>query len=300
MADISQQYCSGCRSYHALAQFGTRPKGQPYKTCTNCRQKRTRAPLGEIDPNVRGDQPPGRPAKRQRRNPLAQETVGPPEPVLQHAPPPVANPALETVGAPEPAVQRAPEPVVQRAPEPVVQHAPPVQADPAPAVQAEVPPHRRFYAYLPPDGICRAETHDLGSMTTACRHCGALFWAAERPTSDPDLTACCAKGDISLPSFTDLPPFLQTLLRGNGQRSTRFRKNLRQYNSAFAFTSVVCNTTDRGATGQGPMDFQICGTLFHLAGKCDGLSYRRPTNTPRRPSPRGAGRDPAVRPALLL
>ena len=59
MANVSQQYCSACRNYHALDQFGTRAKGQPYKTCRNCRQRlqtaRTRTPLGDVDPNVLAD-----------------------------------------------------------------------------------------------------------------------------------------------------------------------------------------------------------------------------------------------------
>ena len=105
-------------------------------------------------------------------------------------------------------------------------------------------------------------------MTDSCRYCGALFWTVERPEhGSGDFSACCAQGDISLPPFTDLPPFLQTILSSDGPRSAQFRKNLRQYNSTFAFTSLMYNTTDSGATGRGPMDFQIRGSIFHLTGK---------------------------------
>ena len=81
------------------------------------------------------------------------------------------------------------------------------------------------------------------------------------------------KGQIEFPAWDPLPPFLSRRLEGTvdgeGNRlgpDAAFRKNIRQYNNAFQFTSVKCNINTHGLNAAGPMDFQVHGSLYHFAG----------------------------------
>ena len=121
--------------------------------------------------------------------------------------------------------------------------------------------------------------HDLGPLNDVCEHCGAIHWPAEKPQASRGYTACCKAGDISLPGFTEPPAFLKDLLLGDAPQARAFRKDIRKYNYAFAFISVNCETTDRGATGNGPTCFQIKGTLYHLTGPLIPASGAVPRNT---------------------
>lgn len=62
------------------------------------------------------------------------------------------------------------------------------------------------------------------------------------------------------------PPFLRELLVAVTARAKRFRNNLRQYNAAFAFTSLRYNPDERVDNRQGVSTFQIHGELYHLHG----------------------------------
>ena len=86
--------------------------------------------------------------------------------------------------------------------------------------------------------------HDLGAMDMECDKCHALFWKEELvPPSQhrkpPNFSHCCKKGDIILPAFTNPPQLLRDLYTGQHELSAEFRKNIRQYNAALAFTSIV-------------------------------------------------------------
>jgi hypothetical protein len=112
--------------------------------------------------------------------------------------------------------------------------------------------------------------YDLGNMQNTCLYCGAFHWLEERKststTSSPVFSTCCLDGEVSLPTIRPLPAYLYNLLLDNTPTARHFRNNLRAYNAAFAFTSVDCTPTDRGARGQGVQVFQIHGALYHLNG----------------------------------
>ena len=63
------------------------------------------------------------------------------------------------------------------------------------------------------------------------------------------------------------PCFLDKLLdyRG-GQISKHFRKNIRAYNSIFAFTSLGASIDHSINKSKGPKVFKICGQIYHLMG----------------------------------
>ena len=120
----------------------------------------------------------------------------------------------------------------------------------------------------------------LRHMDIGCDSSGALHWIEER-TSDSAgenhlLSSCCKQGDIELNQFRDPPDFLQALLTGEDPRSRAFREDLRRFNSAFAFTSVDCHQTDRGARGNSPNCFQIHGALYHVTGPLETATGGQP------------------------
>ena len=112
--------------------------------------------------------------------------------------------------------------------------------------------------------------YDLGAMQVPCLSCEALHWLEERTSAssvqDPQFTLCCLNGDAQLPEFRPLPAFLYQLLHDLTAPARHFRTKLRAYNSAFAFTSLDCTPSDRGARGPGVQVFQIHGALYHRSG----------------------------------
>ena len=107
-------------------------------------------------------------------------------------------------------------------------------------------------------------------MNVICDFCGAYHWIQERTAnssiSNPQFETCCKQGDVDLPLFNQPPPLILDLLQSNNRRGREFRQNIRQYNSALAFTSINCKTTDRNASGSGIQCFQIHGELYHMHG----------------------------------
>ena len=55
-----------------------------------------------------------------------------------------------------------------------------------------------------------------------------------------------------------------------------FKKNIRQYNAAFAFTSLGVKIDERVIEGSGPYSFQISGELHH----CSGALLPQPEKSP--------------------
>jgi hypothetical protein len=114
----------------------------------------------------------------------------------------------------------------------------------------------------------RRKQLDLGRMDIECRDCGALHWLAEKtfrsPKSAPMFSKCCKEGAVKLPPVKEPPPELKELFTSQEPDAVDFRKNIRSYNSAFAFTSLSY-TADNRTTG-GFMPFQIQGQLCHLHG----------------------------------
>ena len=124
----------------------------------------------------------------------------------------------------------------------------------------------------PPPGpqIPPVERHSLGPMNLQCPYCHALHFKAEKLSSstrnDLKFGTCCLTGQIDLPPFPPAPRLLRDLFDGTSPHSADFKKNIRQYNTAFAFTSVGVKVDQSVLNGSGPFSFRISGELRHLSG----------------------------------
>jgi len=129
-----------------------------------------------------------------------------------------------------------------------------------------------------------AARHDLGRMDRTCRKCGALHWFSERvqktgsTIANPLFGMCCGDGTIRLPPLPPPPNELRCLFSASTEEAKQFRENIRQYNSALAFTSLgaqIDNSVNRG--GGGPPVFRIQGELHHRIGVDNVLSMHNCT-----------------------
>ena len=79
---------------------------------------------------------------------------------------------------------------------------------------------------------------------------------------------------MKLSQLKEPPEYLQYLLSSADIVAKTFRKNIRKYNSALAFTSVKYNVDDRMYRALGGIQcFQIHGELFHLQGPLQGEDH---------------------------
>ncbi|EED82421.1 predicted protein, partial [Postia placenta Mad-698-R] len=82
----------------------------------------------------------------------------------------------------------------------------------------------------------------------------------------PKFGMCCLQGQVQLPPVSQPPGVLQRLFKGTDPCSHLFQENIRQYNSAFAFTSVAVTVDHDVLNGSGPYSFRIHGGLYHRMG----------------------------------
>lgn len=115
---------------------------------------------------------------------------------------------------------------------------------------------------------------DLGRMDKVCSECGAKHWEGEMPqqrkTDNPYWMSCCLGGRIdTIERLSDPPEYIKFLLSDNGSEAVNFRKNIRQYNICFAFTSVSDNSS-RHAGNNGSdssfMPYKCHGAMYHYQG----------------------------------
>ena len=108
----------------------------------------------------------------------------------------------------------------------------------------------------------------LGSMNVRCPDCGALHFESEKLTSSTchvkKFGLCCLQGKVNLPDLHDPPEQMLRLLRHVS--NAPFREKIRQYNSAFAFTSVGVKLDESITRSSGPYAFKIHGGLYHRTG----------------------------------
>jgi hypothetical protein len=114
------------------------------------------------------------------------------------------------------------------------------------------------------------QKHTLGSMNVECVHCHALHFDSEKlsksRSNSPLFGQCCLQGKVQIPPVPEPPATLKNLLHGLSPLSGSFRKNIRQYNNAFAFTSVGVKIDNSVTRGTGPYCFKISGELHHSMG----------------------------------
>ncbi|CAD6957020.1 unnamed protein product, partial [Tilletia laevis] len=106
-------------------------------------------------------------------------------------------------------------------------------------------------------------------MEHVCEHCLALHWISEKTSGSmckPKFGTCCSNGNVVLPQIFDCPPTLQALYTSGGDVADQFRRNIRDYNNAFAFLSFG-GTRDLSVAGQrGIYTFKVKGQVHHRIG----------------------------------
>ncbi len=114
------------------------------------------------------------------------------------------------------------------------------------------------------------EIHYLGQMNVECPDCGALHFMSEKLTKssqiNPKFGVCCLQGQIALRPFHPMPHDLENLFCGVSPYSDGFKANIRNYNSALAFTSLGVKIDESVTRSSGPYCFKIHGELCHLSG----------------------------------
>src|SRR5579859_1808550 len=98
---------------------------------------------------------------------------------------------------------------------------------------------------------------------------------ASSTTHTPRFGMCCNEGDKILKRIVHPPEPLYTLLTSPDPDAVQFRKNIRRYNAAFAFTSLGVDMDDR-LTGNGFRPFQIHGEIYHQIGTLEPEPGNRP------------------------
>ncbi|PHZ16687.1 uncharacterized protein RHIMIDRAFT_196960, partial [Rhizopus microsporus ATCC 52813] len=102
---------------------------------------------------------------------------------------------------------------------------------------------------------------------------------------NPSWESCCKRGSVQLQLLPDPPECLKGLLERTDTQGRHFKDNLRQYNAAFAFTSLGCdivspedranNNNNRGRLNA----FQIHGALCHRQGPLAPVEGSKPSYT---------------------
>lgn len=79
----------------------------------------------------------------------------------------------------------------------------------------------------------------IGKLEHICPHCNALAFEDEKINGGYSL--CCHKGKVKLPQFKGPNKELKKLFTGNSSLAKNFKENIRKYNNACAFASMVSN-----------------------------------------------------------
>ncbi|KZT31452.1 hypothetical protein SISSUDRAFT_995113, partial [Sistotremastrum suecicum HHB10207 ss-3] len=106
-------------------------------------------------------------------------------------------------------------------------------------------------------------------MNVVCKYCKALHFIAERSggrKDDPVFSTCCQRGVVPLRPIPEPPAILRQLLSHDTRQARSFRNAIRQYNCAFAFTSLGVEIDESVGRGGGPYVFRIKGALHHRMG----------------------------------
>ena len=77
---------------------------------------------------------------------------------------------------------------------------------------------------------------------------------------------CCSEGDKILTRIADPPRPLFRLLTSAEPNILQFRRNIRQYNTAFAFTASIDVKLDGRLKGDCLLPFQIHGEIYNEIG----------------------------------
>lgn len=115
------------------------------------------------------------------------------------------------------------------------------------------------------------QVYDIGDMNINCTQCSALHFSNEGGRVS---NSCCHKGKVMLHPLYEYPPEMKELISGTTTIGKEFRKNIRSYNSAFAFATFNANV--QNFSSNGPYMLKIQGQVYHTTS-----SSLRSTNDPR-------------------
>src|SRR6202050_1525748 len=126
-----------------------------------------------------------------------------------------------------------------------------------------------------------AHRHSLGPINVEYPNCHALHCKSEKlvhsSNANPKFGVCCLQGQIQLPALSEPPQLLHQLLTSSSPRARKFRDGIRQYNAAFAFTSVAVDVDQTILNGRGPYSFRMHGALHHKMGALHPHNPQRPS-----------------------
>ncbi|XP_076935570.1 uncharacterized protein LOC143602288 [Bidens hawaiensis] len=91
-------------------------------------------------------------------------------------------------------------------------------------------------------------------------------WNRKKKEGKTTYFLCCGYGKVELPKFKDAPPAYKDLFSNVGPKSKFFLKNIRRYNSMFAFTSMGGKVDSFINRGNAPFVFRISGQNYHSIG----------------------------------
>ena len=180
-------------------------------------------------------------------------------------PPPSPGPSLPRSPIPRPAPRSPSPPLPNPGPDPDPSDSSSSDSENAngdPQPPYPIPPGGRQYTEP-------VQIHSLGPMNIQCSNCHALHFISEKLSNsgvrNPRFGMCCLQGQVNLPPIQQWPRVLQDLF-DDPRDPTEFRKKIRQYNNALAFTSLGVDIDDQAIQGSGPRSFRIHGSLHHLMG----------------------------------
>ena len=146
-------------------------------------------------------------------------------------------------------------------------------------------------------------------MNIQCPHCHALHFISEKLSNsairNPHFGICCLQGQVTLPPIQQWPHNLQILF-DDPQDYTEFKRKIREYNNALAFTSVGVDIDRLAVQGAGPASFRIHGSLHHLMGALLPPNDLQPSYAqlyiydPQEATNRRVQRNPQLNPGILL
>ena len=104
-------------------------------------------------------------------------------------------------------------------------------------------------------------------LIVICSHCHALHFDCEKLRSSlvslPKFGMCYLQEQIQLPPFRPLTGILHNYLTGDDYSSREFHNNIRQYNAAFAMTSVGVKIDNPVTRQSGPFHYLTSALLPH-------------------------------------
>ena len=113
--------------------------------------------------------------------------------------------------------------------------------------------------------LSRVTLFYLGEITHICPNCGAKHWLAESSAGSTKKNlvwnSCCKNGLVVLDALSEPPAYIKNLYDDPDVRRKKIRELIRQYNSAFAFSSVGCFIHNQHI---GYMTFHIHGQMYHV------------------------------------